>query len=341
LSGSARTLPLRFPRERKLPAIDLPASRRSHGGVILATDPLCRKHDAGPQHPEQPRRYDAVLDAFRANRILDQCRMAEPRDVTLDDLLLVHSRSYLELAEKEIRAGSDQLSTGDTSVCPESWEAARRAAGCAMAAVDGVFQGDAKTAFCLIRPPGHHATPTRGMGFCILNNVALAARHAQRRDGVGRVAIVDWDVHHGNGTQDTFYSDGTVFFFSVHQSPWYPGTGAASETGEGEGKDATLNCPLPAGSGREEVLACFEKKLLPALLRFRPELVLISAGFDSREGDPLGQFRLSDRDFADLTGIAREIAEKSAQGRVVSVLEGGYNLAGLASAATAHVRALL
>jgi acetoin utilization deacetylase AcuC-like enzyme len=309
--------------------------------VILATDRYCRKHDAGPHHPEQPARYDAVVDALRAGGLLDCCKEIGPREAVREDLLLVHTAGYVDLAEREIRAGVDQLSTGDTNVCPESWEAARRAVGCALAAVDGVFSGDAKTAFCLIRPPGHHATPSRGMGFCVLNNVALAARHVQRRHGISRVAIIDWDVHHGNGTQDTFYADGSVFFFSVHQSPWYPGTGAAAETGEGAGKGATLNCPLAALSGRKEVFECFQEKLVPAMERFRPEFVLISAGFDSREGDPLGQFRLTDQDFADLTEVVREIAERSAEGRVVSLLEGGYNLSGLASAATAHVRALL
>jgi acetoin utilization deacetylase AcuC-like enzyme len=309
--------------------------------VILATDPFCKKHEAGSQHPEQPRRYDAVAGALRAAGLLARCREIGPRAVTREDLLLVHAAQYLNLAQREIREGAEQLSTGDTGVCPDSWEAAGRAAGCALAAVDGVFKGDAKTAFCLIRPPGHHASPGRGMGFCILNNVALAARHVQRRHGVSRVLIIDWDVHHGNGTQDTFYADGSVFFFSVHQSPWYPGTGRATEIGDGDGKGTTLNCPLPAGSGREEIFACFEKKLVPAMETFQPEFVLISAGFDSRAGDPLGQFRLTDADFADLTGIARSIAEKTAQGRVVSVLEGGYNLEGLASAATAHVKAML
>ena len=310
------------------------------GPVILATDSACRKHDAGRGHPEQPARYDAVLAALKAAGLLAKLREIDPRAVKRDDLLLVHGAQYLDLAEREIHEGREQLSTGDTGIGAASWESATAAAGCAMAAVKAVLKGEDKTAFCLIRPPGHHAGANRGMGFCILNNVALAARHAQRL-GIGRVAIVDWDVHHGNGTQDIFYTDGSVFFFSTHQSPWYPGTGRADETGEGKGKGTTLNCPLPAGSGRAEIFECFEHKLVPAMDKFRPELVLISAGFDSRAGDPLGQFLLTDADFAGLTRIVRGFAEKFAQGRVVSLLEGGYSLPGLASAATAHVAALM
>ena len=308
--------------------------------MILATDSACRKHDAGHGHPEQPARYDAVLNALKAAGHLAQVRQIGPRAVKREDLQMVHGAQYLDLAEREIREGREQLSTGDTGIGAGSWESATAAAGCALAAVEAVVKGEDKTAFCLVRPPGHHAGANRGMGFCVLNNVALAARHAQRL-GLKRVAIVDWDVHHGNGTQDIFYADGSVFFFSTHQSPWYPGTGRASETGEGEGKGTTLNCPLPAGSGRPEIMNCFTEKFVPAMEKFRPELLLISAGFDSRAGDPLGQFLLSDADFADLTRIIRRIAEKSAQGRVVSLLEGGYSLTGLASAATAHVAALM
>jgi acetoin utilization deacetylase AcuC-like enzyme len=309
--------------------------------TALLADPVCREHDTGAGHPERPERFDAVLAALAAAGLREKMPVLEPRAVTTDDLLLVHAAEYIALAEREIRGGQENLSTGDTAISRHSWDAALKAAGSALAAVDGVISGKVKRAFCVVRPPGHHANADRGMGFCIFNNIALAARHAQRRHGLARVLIVDWDVHHGNGTQDIFYEDGSVFFFSTHQHPWYPGTGRAEETGTGAGKGTTLNCPLPAFSGREKIFACFEEKLLPAADKFRPELVLISAGFDSREGDPLGHFLLKDEDFSDLTRLVSGIAERHAGGRVVSLLEGGYNLKGLASAATAHVAALL
>ena len=306
----------------------------------LIADPVCREHDTGNGHPESARRFDAVVQALDAAGLREKMVALDPREVSTDDLLLAHTAEYVALAEREIRGGANQLTTGDTVVSRHSWDAALKAAGSGMAAVDAVVGGKVERAFCVVRPPGHHATAERGMGFCVFNNIALAARYAQRRHGIGRVLIVDWDVHHGNGTQDIFYEDGSVFFFSTHQSPWYPGTGRADETGAGAGKGTTLNCPLPAFSGRKEIFACFEEKLSPAMEKFRPELVLISAGFDSRMEDPLGHFMLTDEDFADLTRMVLKIGKEHSGGRVVAMLEGGYNLRGLALAATAHVMAL-
>ena len=212
--------------------------------------------------------------------------------------------------------------------------------GGATLAVDEVMQRIVANAFVAMRPPGHHATPDRGMGFCLFNSIAIAARYAQKKYGLERVLIADWDVHHGNGTQDVFYADPSVFFFSTHQSPWYPGTGDPDETGAGPGQGTTLNCPFPAGAGREQILGAFRDRLLPAMREFRPDMVLISAGFDSRLGDPLGHFRLADADFAELTEMLLEVADQSAGGRLVSVLEGGYNLDGLTRAVAAHAAAL-
>ncbi|MGB8167353.1 MAG: histone deacetylase [Chthoniobacteraceae bacterium] len=309
--------------------------------TALVADSICKRHETGRGHPESSRRFDAVVRALETGGLAAKMMQLAPRSVGREDLLLAHTAEYLALAEGEIGSGESQLSTGDTVVSPHSWEAALTAAGSGLAAVDAVVAGKAANAFCVVRPPGHHASADRGMGFCIVNNVALAARHAQRRHGLKRVLIVDWDVHHGNGTQDIFYADGSVLFFSTHQSPWYPGTGRADETGTGAGQGSTINCPLPAGSGHDEIFAAFEKQLVPAADAFRPELVLISAGFDSRAGDPLGQFQLTDVDFAGLTQIVRAVADRHAGGRVVSMLEGGYALSGLASAAVAHVEALL
>lgn len=264
----------------------------------------------------------------------------ETRAATEEDLLLCHTASYLAIARSDVERRLPYLSTGDTDITPNSWDVAARAVGGVLNAVDAVMEGDARNAFCVVRPPGHHANASRGMGFCLFNNVAIAARHAQRMHGVDRVLIVDWDVHHGNGTQDIFYRDPSVFFFSTHQWPLYPGTGRANERGDGPGEDATMNFPFPAGSGRKEILGAVQTFLMPAMQRFQPDLVLISAGFDSREGDLLGRFTLTDQDFIDLTKCVMEIADTSAGGRVVSMLEGGYALKGLASASAAHVSAL-
>jgi len=313
---------------------------RVENSTALLLDPIYREHLLGRDHVERPERFDAVVRGLKEAGLLDRTSRVDRRAATMDELRLCHSPEYLEIAKEDVESGRTQLSTGDTEITPNSWEIATLASGGAMNAVDAVMTGKARNAFCAIRPPGHHATATRGMGFCLVNHVAIAARYAQRKHGVERVMIVDWDVHHGNGTQDIFYSDPSVFFFSSHQWPLYPGTGRADETGEGAGVGTTMNFPFPAGSGRAQVLGAVETSLVPASDWFRPDLVLISAGFDSRYGDPLGGFTLDDRDFVDLTRAVMGIADKHEGGRVVSLMEGGYSIRGLAAATAAHVGAL-
>jgi len=308
--------------------------------TVLLIDPILREHLVGRDHPERPERFDAVVQGLQEAGLLERLGRVDPRAATEDELLLCHTPPYLRQSKHDVLHGNGFLSTGDTDVTPNSWEIAARAAGGVLNAVDAVVSGEARNAFCAVRPPGHHANAGRGMGFCLFNTVAIAARYAQRKYGIGRVLIVDWDVHHGNGTQDIFYSDPSVFFFSTHQWPLYPGTGRADETGDGDAEGTTRNFPFPAGSGRKEVLGAAQNSLEPLMKRFRPELVLISAGFDSRTGDLLGRFTLTDSDFTDLTRTAMGIADQYAGGRVVSMLEGGYYLPGLALASAAHVQAL-
>jgi acetoin utilization deacetylase AcuC-like enzyme len=307
----------------------------------LMSDEKYREHLVGCDHPERPERFDAVMGALSRAGLIEKTTRVPSRDANEDELVLCHTPEYLRIVKRDVLSGHPYLSTGDTDITLNSWDVAVRAAGGVLNAVDAVCRGAVKNAFCVVRPPGHHANAGRGMGFCLFNNVAIAARYAQRHHGVSRVMIVDWDVHHGNGTQDIFYADGSVFFFSTHQWPLYPGTGRADETGEGPGAGTTLNFPFPAGSGRKEILGAVEGSLIPAAERYKPELLLISAGFDSRIGDLLGRFTLTDEDFADLTRAVMEIADQHAGGRVVSMLEGGYNLDGLGSAAAAHVGALV
>jgi acetoin utilization deacetylase AcuC-like enzyme len=309
--------------------------------AALLFDETCLLHRTGEGHPERPSRLESIRSQLKKDGLFEGAPRIEPRVATDAEVCLIHTPPYVATAIAEIETGVDVLSTGDTHVGgPESLKAARHAAGGVLNAVDALVAGTHRTVFCAVRPPGHHATPSRGMGFCVFNNIAIAARYAQQKHGLGRVAIVDWDVHHGNGTQDAFYDDPSVFFFSSHQSPWYPGSGRRDETGFGKGLGTTMNRPLPAGTGMDTVRAVFTDDLLPALDAFKPELVLISAGFDSRLGDPLGQFTLTDEDFAELTRMLRELAGRHSDGRVLSVLEGGYALRGLATATSAHLAAL-
>lgn len=309
--------------------------------TAFISSPEYQKHDTGWGHPERPERLTAISEHLQQTGLSNQLVCLDPVPCQPKWMSAVHSQPYLDLARAEIESGRVQLSTGDTMVCPKSWEIAALSAGAGLTAIDAVLSGQVDNAFCAVRPPGHHATRQQGMGFCVLNNIAIAARYAQRQHDIGKVLIVDWDVHHGNGTQDVFYDDDSVLFFSTHQWPWYPGTGAADETGTGRGLGATINVPLPAGSGAAEITAAVENQLLPAADRFRPELVLISAGFDSRRGDPLGDFLIDDEDFAALTRTLRQVARQYAGGRLVSFLEGGYSLDGVARGTAAHLTALL
>ena len=273
----------------------------------------------------------------------------KPRLATKDELLLCHTKEYVELVEKEALNcfgtghddGSKFLSTGDVCISSSGFDIARLAAGGVLIGVDAVMQHKAKNAFCVVRPPGHHACSNRGMGFCLFNNVAIGARYAMHTYNIKKLLIVDWDVHHGNGTQEIFDSDPHVFYFSTHQEGIYPGTGLPQDQGLGDAKGTKLNCPIPGGQkSREEVLQAFTDLLVPAMERFQPECVFISCGFDAHVLDPLGNMNLTETDFFDLTMIVKEIAHKYAKDRIISVLEGGYDLRALALSSIAHVQAL-
>jgi len=299
------------------------------------------EHDSGESHAESPERLTAIRDRVLGSTWYGDLLQIQPTEADPDTVALVHTPEYIDLVRTECESGSTRLSTGDTNISPASYSVAAAGVGGIVSAVDRVMNGDAKNAFCAIRPPGHHASSERGMGFCIFNNVAIAARYAQTMYGVERVLIADWDVHHGNGTQDTFYQDGTVFFMSTHQSPLYPNTGKVEETGEGPGTGLTMNRPFAAGAGNRELIGAFQNDLLPAARQFQPDLTLISAGFDSRVDDRLGGFTVDDDGFRELTKIMLEIANISGEGRLVSVLEGGYTPSGLASAVAAHLEELI
>jgi len=325
-------------------------SRRQSAGaspgasrVGLVFDEICLRHLAGNVgHPERPERLIAIETALEAAGWLQTLHRIESRAALDEELALAHSWRYVDLVRRELSGvqALRQLSTGDTLVSAASLAAARIAAGGVLAAVDAVMEGEVDTAFCAVRPPGHHATRDRGMGFCIFNNVAVAARYVQQTHGIKRVLIVDPDYHHGNGTQDIFYEDGSVFFFSTHHYGAYPGTGHPSETGTGKGAGTTLNVPLPAGASDAEILGAFRDKLAPAVKAFRPEFILISAGFDAMRNDLLGQFDVTPEGFAAITRLVMRLAAELAHGRVVSVLEGGYRLDGLGECVVAHLNSL-
>src|SRR5215469_5531488 len=304
--------------------------------TLLYSHPACLDHDPGRHHPESPARLRAVLTALDDPEFARAERREAPQ-AALDDLMRVHPRRHVEVVLGAVPKTGHVGIDADTVLSPASGEAALRAAGAVVAAVDAVMARAADNAFCAVRPPGHHAEPQRAMGFCFFNNAAVGALRARAVHGLARVAVVDFDVHHGNGTQAAFEADGSLFYASTHQYPLYPGTGGASETGVGN----VVNVPLRPMSGSGQFRSAMTRRILPALDAFGPEFVLVSAGFDAHKSDPLAQLMLDEGDYTWVTERLLEIAYRHAEGRLVSTLEGGYDLAALASSTAAHVRVLM
>ncbi len=318
--------------------------------TLFAADSAALLHLTGWQHPESPARYTAICKALEKAGIKTPGNTYRPREASEEELRLCHTAEYIRIVKDDINKvtamgitdGNYHLSTGDTSICPASYDVALMAVGAVLDGVDAILEGKADNVFSLMRPPGHHACRDRGMGFCFFNNIAIAARYAQQKKGIQKVLIVDWDVHHGNGTQDIFDEDPTVFYFSTHQAGLYPGTGKRKDQGVGAAKGTKMNFPiLPGGNSRKEVIAAFEGPLVEAMADFKPDFVMISAGFDAHYADPLGHFNLTEEDFATLTQITKRIADTYAHGRIVSALEGGYDLKALANSALAHCKVLV
>ncbi len=309
--------------------------------TLLYTDPLFLKHETG-RHPETADRLRSISAQLEKAGLIKQCSAGTYKPLTEQAVTQVHAPEQVQTVRQLAEHGGGQIDA-DTVLSPESYHVGLAAAGACVAAVDAILRGPDHTALCLVRPPGHHATPITSMGFCLFNNIALAAKHAQLRHGLTRLLIVDWDVHHGNGTQDIFYEEPQVMFFSIHRygHGFYPGTGAASETGHGKGLGYTLNAPIRYGTPRKEFHARFTAELEKAAAKIKPELVLVSAGFDAHARDPIGSLGLETEDFAVLTRQVLDVAKTHAHGRLVSCLEGGYHLEALAESVQVHLEGLL
>jgi acetoin utilization deacetylase AcuC-like enzyme/formylglycine-generating enzyme required for sulfatase activity len=308
------------------------------------TSDLFLEHKTGEGFPERPARVDAIVKRFKDKGLTAQLTAIPAVPASMEALTACHTAAYVERVRKACEGLGDKvdhLDTGDMPISAKSYEAAIHAAGGVVAAVDAVMEGKIRNAFCAVRPPGHHAGREKAMGFCLFNNVAVAARHLLNKHKLAKVLIVDWDVHHGNGTQDEFFEDGRVMLFDTHQSPFYPRTGSESEKGRGKGEGCIINVPVPAGTGDAEFKKIYEEKLKPAALAFKPDFILISAGFDSHKDDLLGKLGITADGYRTMTKIVREIADATCKGRIVSTLEGGYNLDAVADSVEAHVRALM
>jgi acetoin utilization deacetylase AcuC-like enzyme len=311
------------------------------GNTGLVYDSRYLDHDMGAGHPESPNRLRAIMQQLEQSGTAARLARIEPRKAEDEWITQIHTPSYLAMLKTHAPRNGRVSLDPDTSMSPGSLAAAYLAAGGALAAVDAIMSQQVDHVFCAVRPPGHHAEAGRAMGFCLFNNVAIAARYVQRRYGIQRVLIVDWDVHHGNGTQHSFEDDPSVLFFSTHQFPHYPGTGRESERGRGAGEGFTIDVPMEAGEGDEEYRAIFQKSLVPAADAFKPEFVIISAGFDAHKDDPLANMGLTEEGYADLTSLVTGIAKRHARGRILSSLEGGYHLTSLAASVDRHIQALL
>lgn len=309
--------------------------------TALIYHPQFLDHDTGPQHPENSQRLKVILNELQNNQTLWQTlKQISPLPAEINDILRCHSQLLIDYVKQSCEKQPYHYIDADTVVCPKSFDIALLAAGTGIIAVDQIFSQKIRNAFALVRPPGHHATINQAMGFCLFNNIAIAARYAQAKYKVNKVLIIDWDVHHGNGTQDIFYDDPSVFYFSTHQYPFYPNTGAADETGKDLGKGTTLNIPLATGTTAEKHRLAFNQGLKSIINKFHPELILISAGFDARKFDPLANLNLTDHDFIEMTQEVMQIAKQYANNRIISFLEGGYNLGTIGKAVTAHIATL-
>ncbi|NIN00936.1 MAG: histone deacetylase [candidate division Zixibacteria bacterium] len=307
-------------------------------GLVYHPDYL--KHDSGRCHPENAERLSSLLAHLEKKGLLSKLESIQPYPAPVEWLETVHDASYIERVESICRNGGGMLDP-DTYAGSESYKIALLAVGGILAAVDGVMSRRIKNAFCAVRPPGHHAERDKAMGFCIFNNVAVGARYAQEKFGQKKVLIVDWDVHHGNGTQSIFLEDPSVFYFSIHQFPFYPGSGSENETGEGDGEGFTFNMPMFAGSGDLEYTEAFQNIFYPLARKFSPEFIFVSAGFDGHQDDPLASINLSEAGYKKMTEVVTKLASECCEDRLVSVLEGGYNLKSLSSSAEKHIRALI